>query len=87
MEKPSVEDSVGQPATGNQLPTAKRTLFEYFFDSDLMVWIAYDWILPAYIHDTRLKFDEIFVPTVESVRMNQMLNLLSKVSAEDYIKT
>lgn len=86
MEKPSVVDSAEQPAADNQLPTTGSTLFEYFFDLKRMVWIAYEWIVPAYLHDIQLKFDEIFVPTIESVRMNQILNLLGKVSAGDYIK-
>lgn len=80
MERPFVDDHNEQPATAEQMPTARRTLFEYFFDINRAAWIAYDWIVPAYVHDIRLKFDEVFVPTIDSVRIHQMLNLLGNVS-------
>lgn len=79
MEKEIVNDSIEKPATTHQCPAAKKTLYEYFFDKQQKAWIAYDWIVPQYIHDVNLKFNEIFVPTADTVRINQILNQLSNV--------
>lgn len=80
LQKSVTIDSIESPATVDECPTAKKTLYEYFFDCNRKVWIAYDWIVPQYIHNVNLKFNEVFVPTADTIRINQILNQLSNVS-------
>lgn len=80
MQKPKVDDSLEWPANIDQCPSTKRSLFDYFFDCNQAAWIAYDWIVPQYIHDGNLRFNEIFVPTADFVRISQILNQLNNVS-------
>lgn len=77
---PLVQDSRENPAGGGQLPTAKPTLFEYFFSKERACWLAWEWIVPKYQHDAKMKFSEILVPTVDSTRTEQILSLNSDVS-------
>lgn len=79
MRRVATIDSIDTPANVHQCPTAKKTLYQYFFDWNRKVWIAYDWIVPQYIHDVNLKFNEMFVPNADTVRINQILNQLSNV--------
>lgn len=79
MQKPTTIDTIDKPANIMECPTTKKTLYEYFFDFNRNVWIAYDWIVPQYIHDVNLKFNEIFVPTADTIRINQILNQLGNV--------
>lgn len=79
MQKPDCDDNIERPATINECPTSKKSLFDYFFDCNRAAWIAYDWIVPQYIHNANLKFNEIFVPTADFVRISQMLNQLNNV--------
>lgn len=79
MQKSEIDDNIERPATVDECPTSKKSLFDYFFDCNRAAWIAYDWIVPQYIHDVNLKFNEIFVPTADSVRISQILNQLNNV--------
>lgn len=79
MQKAECDDNVERPATVDECPTSKKSLFDYYFDCNRAAWIAYDWIVPQYIHNANLNFNEIFVPTADSVRIAQMLNQLNNV--------
>lgn len=79
MQKPNIDDNAECPAGVDACPTSMKTLFDYYFDCNRGVWIAYEWIVPMYIHDVNLKFNEIFVPTTASMRINRILNQLNNV--------
>lgn len=76
---PNVEDTRDKPAGGGQLPTNKSTLYEYYFDKNKFQWIAWDWIVPVYDHDPNMKFSEILVATVDTLRTSHLLNLHSQI--------
>lgn len=76
----AVQDSPERPANNTQCPTAKSTLYEYFFDIQRKEWIAWDWIIPKYIHDSKANFSDILVPTVDTVRTEWVLNQMNKAS-------
>lgn len=75
----SVQDSVDKPANTSQCPTSKSTLYEYYFDIERKEWIAWDWIVPDYIHNPKEKFSDILVPTVDTLRTEWILNLMNYV--------
>lgn len=79
MQKPEIEDSAERPAGVEACPTSMKTMFDYYFDCNRGVWIAYEWIVPQYIHDVNLEFNEIFVPTAASMRITRILNQLNNV--------
>lgn len=79
MKKIAIADCKEKPATYLQCPTEKQTIYEYFFDKNQKVWIAYDWITPAYIHEPTVKINEIFVYTADAVQIFHILNLMSMV--------
>ena len=76
---PCVQDTKDKPASGGQLPTNKTTLYEYFYSRQSSCWLAWDWVVPQYIHDPNAKFSEILVPTVDSTRTVSILTLNSDV--------
>lgn len=75
----SVQDSIEKPANTTQCPSAKPTLYEYFFDQQRKEWIAWDWIIPAYVHNPKAKFSDILVPTVDTLRTEWVLELMNQV--------
>jgi len=75
----AVQDTLERPANTTQCPTAKSTLYEYFFDIQRKEWIAWDWIVPEYIHNSHSHFNDILVPTVDTVRTEWTLNQMNKV--------
>jgi dynein heavy chain, axonemal len=75
----AVQDTVERPANTTQCPTSKSTLYEYFFDAVKKEWIAWDWIIPEYVHNVNGKFSDILVPTVDTLRTEWMLNLMNQV--------
>lgn len=74
-----VQDSPDKPANTSQCPTSKSTLYEYYFDIERKEWIAWDWMVPDYIHDSKGKFSDILVPTVDTLRTEWILNLMNYV--------
>ncbi|KAG5670791.1 hypothetical protein PVAND_001030 [Polypedilum vanderplanki] len=75
----AVQDSIERPANTTQCPTAKSTLYEYFFDIYRREWIAWEWIIPDYIHDVSAKFNDILVPTVDTLRTEWLLNMMNQI--------
>lgn len=73
------EDTIDIPANSFQTPTAKETLADYFFDKQKKCWIAWDWIVPTYVHNFSCKFSEILVPTADTLRNQCILNMMNKV--------
>lgn len=76
----AIQDTIERPANTTQCPTAKPTLYEYFFDQDRREWIAWDWVIPEYTHKGNMKFSDILVPTVDTMRTDWVLNLMNQVS-------
>lgn len=76
---PNVEDTQAKPAVGGQLPTNKPTLYEYYYDKKLFKWVAWDWVVPVYNHDPKMKFSEILVATVDTLRTAYLLNLHNQI--------
>lgn len=77
---PMFEDTKEKPAAAYQLPTSKPTLYDYMFDKEQMVWVAWDWLVPNYEHDRNLSIYEILVPTVDTLRTEWILKLSNDVS-------
>lgn len=75
----AVADTVDKPANATQCPTAKSTLYEYFFDKAKREWMAWEWIVPAYVHNPLQKFTDILVPTDDTLRTEWLLNLMNQV--------
>lgn len=74
-----VQDSLEKPANTTQCPTAKPTLYEYFFDLERREWIAWEWIIPEYLHNPTTKYCDILVPTVDTLRTEWVLRLMNQV--------
>jgi len=75
----SVQDTMEKPANATQSPSAKSTLYEYFFDQERREWIAWEWIIPEYIHNPTMKFSDVLVPTVDTLRTEYVTSLMNQV--------
>ena len=69
----------GAVAGPGEIPTHYPTLYEYFFDQELLKWVPWADRVPEYIHQTNVKFHEILVPTVDTVRNTWLLELMVKI--------
>ncbi|OAF67720.1 1-alpha DHC [Intoshia linei] len=63
-----------------ELPTFYNTLYFYFWDVEKKVWISWVDIVPEYIHNPEVKFSNILVPTVDTVRAVWLLNCQLKIN-------
>ncbi|XP_074640231.1 dynein axonemal heavy chain 10-like [Tubulanus polymorphus] len=74
----SMNQDEAQLAGPGELPS-ENTLYEYFWDGEQNKWIPWNTLIPKYIHDPERKFNEILVPTVDTVRSTWLLNLQVRI--------
>lgn len=48
-------------------------------DLEKQIWVPWNTLVTNYVHDPNIKFDEIFVPTVDSTRITWLLNFMTVV--------
>lgn len=65
--------SIGSKARSGQLPNERPLLFDHVFQPELDQWIAWEELIPNYEHDRSKRFSEIFVPTVDTVRLEWLM--------------
>lgn len=71
-EKPG-EAAVAGPG---EIPVHYPTLYEYYFDPEEHKWVPWSAKVPDYEHQPGTKFNEILVPTVDTVRNTWVLQLM-----------
>lgn len=69
----------GAVAGPGEIPNHHPTLFEYFFDQELSKWVPWEDKVPEYVHQRNTKFNEILVPTVDTVRNTWLLQLMVNI--------
>ena len=69
----------GAVAGPGEIPVYYATMYEYFFDTTINKWVPWADKVPEYEHKVGLKFHEILVPTVDTVRNTWLLELMMKV--------
>ena len=72
------------PAEGSvvgpgEIPIAHPSIYEYYFDLKQEKWISWNDIVPIYVHDPAVKFSEILVPTLDTVRTTWLLSLMVNI--------
>ncbi|GFS12625.1 dynein heavy chain 10, axonemal [Elysia marginata] len=65
-------------ASAGELPGI-QTLYEYFYDGEKKQWIPWSKMVPNYVHNPDLKFYEILVPTVDTVRATWLLEMMVNI--------
>jgi len=53
-------------------------VFEYFWDGERLGWVPWLQLVPNYVHRPELQFNQILVPTVDTVRTTWILDILVK---------
>jgi dynein heavy chain len=71
--------SIGSKTKSGQLPNEKPLLFDHVFQPELDQWIKWDDLIPKYEHDRSKRFSELFVPTVDTVRLGMMIKHISSL--------
>lgn len=74
-----MEDSSENRAGLRYTPITFPTLYDYFFDIKAKQWVAWEWLVPEYVHDRKKRFSEILVPTVDTVRTTYSLLLMNEI--------
>lgn len=69
----------GSVAGPGEIPVHQATLYEYFFDAKEQKWIPWVMKVPEYVHNPQLKYNEILVPTVDTVCNTWLLELMINI--------
>uniref|UniRef100_UPI00398F6830 dynein axonemal heavy chain 10 isoform X2 n=1 Tax=Pristiophorus japonicus TaxID=55135 RepID=UPI00398F6830 len=62
-----------------ELPGQLPTLYDFHFDDVKLQWVPWTKLVPKYIHDPQVKFIDILVPTVDTARVNWLLEQMVKI--------
>ena len=79
MKKLSGLSEVSGEAGAGELPSQYPTLYEYYFDPEEHKWVPWSAKVPEYEHQPGMKFNEILVPTVDTVRNTWLLQLMVNI--------
>ncbi|XP_020287480.1 dynein heavy chain 10, axonemal isoform X2 [Pseudomyrmex gracilis] len=74
-----VQDKPNKLAVTKYVPTSLPTLYDYVLDVKKQVWIAWKWLVPAYVHDRQKIFSDVLVQTVDTLRTTWFVNLMSEL--------
>ena len=66
----------GSVAGPGEIPVHQSTLYQYFFDTEEQKWVPWVLKVPEYIHNPKLQYNEILVPTVDTVCNTWLLQLM-----------
>lgn len=69
----------GAVAGPGEIPIHYPMLYEYYFDPELSKWVPWADKVPEYEHKVGMKFHEILVPTVDTVRNTWLLELMVNI--------
>ena len=61
------------------LPGSNKSLYDFFFDPTIKEWVSWDSRVEDYQHDRSLQFNDILVPTSDTVRHSWILNQFNAV--------
>lgn len=75
----NADDTVDNKCDLRHIPTAFPSFYDYFLDIKEKVWVAWEWLVPGYIHDREKRFSEILVPTVDTIRTTYLLQLMNQI--------
>ncbi|KAI4469012.1 dynein heavy chain [Holotrichia oblita] len=73
------DDDKEHMAKVGKMPNKYPTLYDYFLDIKEYCWVAWDWLIPDYIHDREKRYSEILVPTIDTVRTTFILKLMNAI--------
>lgn len=61
-------------------PMAFPTLYDYCLEVETKSWEAWEWLVPEYLHDREARFSSILVPTVDTLRLTWLIQIMESVS-------
>ncbi|GAB0094127.1 Dynein heavy chain [Sergentomyia squamirostris] len=76
----SFVDTVENPANATQVPISRKTLYDYFFDPETNQWIAWEWIVHDTSPQTIQRFQDILVPTADTVQIDYLFRRINKIN-------
>ncbi|KAM3182244.1 hypothetical protein ACTXT7_012779 [Hymenolepis weldensis] len=70
----TVDEGDGMPFVNpGVLPSHAEHLYDYMFDQSAFHWVEWRRLVPQYIHNPAIPYPELFVPTVETIKLEWIL--------------
>ena len=69
----------GSVAGPGEIPVHQSTLYEYFYDASEAKWVPWVMKVPEYTHNPALRYNEILVPTVDTVCNTWLLEQMVRI--------
>ncbi|XP_011874224.1 PREDICTED: dynein heavy chain 10, axonemal [Vollenhovia emeryi] len=74
-----MQDTPAKLATARYMPASFPTIYDYILDTKKKVWIAWKWLVPAYLHDRQKNFSDILVQTIDTLRTTWFIDLMKNL--------
>ncbi|XP_041985040.1 dynein axonemal heavy chain 10 [Aricia agestis] len=74
-----VEDNTEKKATTKYFPMGFPTLYDYCLELTTKTWEAWEWLVQEYHHQRDERFSSILVPTVDTLRLTWLIQIMESV--------
>ncbi|RLU20605.1 hypothetical protein DMN91_007218 [Ooceraea biroi] len=74
-----IQDTPTKMASARHIPASFPTMYDYMLDVKKKIWMAWKWLVPAYVHDRQKSFSDILVQTIDTLRTTWFMNLMNNM--------
>ena len=53
-----------------------KSIFDLYFDREKLNWINWTKTMPPYVVPKDVKYSQLIIPTIDSIRMNKLMSML-----------
>ena len=64
----------------SEIPILLPTIFDYYLNVEKLTWVSWSSMVPNYVHNPDVHYNQILVPTIDTVRSKWLVQLMVQIN-------